>query len=65
MTIRKATTALASGPRRGAKIPSDFGNRVGNARSHQMCAPSGLKSHGEFSDRKRANAACMAARQLV
>lgn len=65
MTIRKATTALAAGPRRGAKIPSDFGNRVGITRSHQMYAPSGLKSHGEFSANKIAEAAWMAAGQLV
>ena len=65
MTTRKVPTALAAGPRRGTKIPSDSGSWVGSTRSHQMCVSRSLKSHGEFSDRKRANAACMAARQLV
>lgn len=65
MTTRKAPTALASGPRRETKILSGSGNWVGITRSRQMCAPSGLKSHREFSAGKTANAAWMAARQLV
>jgi len=65
MTTRKTPTALASGPRRETKILSDSGSWAGSTRSHQMCVPSVLESHREFSADKTASAVWVAARQLV